>query len=610
MPPTAPSARRDLLAEDVSAVEALRVVVEGVRRVPWLFALSVLGSIAWAASIIAVSRAVGWATGEVLEPAAGGAGGGWRAAAGALGVVLGAYLLQAASMLVRRIAGGLVTFRLGATFRRLVTDAYLRLPLSWHRRHPGGQLLSNANADVDATWRIFMPLPMFIGVIFLLVFAGIQIVLVDPLLAAVAGVVFPVLAGLNYWYQRSMSPRAQRTQELRADVSRIAHESFEAGVLVKSMGREERETARFGRSAQELRDAAVSMGRVRGVFDPLIDVLPQLGTLAVLVVGTLRARQGEVTTAEVVQVAYLFTLLAMPVRALGWVLSEAPTSAVGWRRVRSVLDTPGGPARGGRALPGQGGLSVELRGVSHHHEDATGSAALDAVDLSVPAGRTLALVGPTGAGKSTLASLLLGLLPTTSGEVRYDGVPLEELSPEALVGAVVLVEQTAFMFDDSVRFNVTLGDDRFTDEQVWEALEIACAADFVHGLEGGLHQQVGERGGSLSGGQRQRIALARAIIRRPRLLVLDDATSAVDPAVERQILTRLREGTTDMTVVVIAYRMATIHLADQVAVIDRGRVLAQGQHEELLRSQPVYAGVVGAYARDHAERTAEREAAR
>lgn len=610
MPPHAPkaSASADLLDEQVSTLEALRVVRQGVRREPGYLTLAVLGSVVWAASIVAVARAIGWAVETIVEPAARSGGVGLRTALWGFVVVLAAYMLQAASMLVRRLAAGMVAFRLGATYRRLVTNAYLRLPLSWHKRHPGGQLLSNANADVETTWRIFMPLPMFIGVLFLLFFAGVSIYLVDPVLAAVAGVVFPILAVLNLWYQRVMAPRAQLTQELRSEVSRVAHESFEAGLVVKSMGREDAETQRFGRSAGELRDAAISMGRVRGLFDPLIEALPQIGTVSVLVVGTWRAVHGDVTTGDVVEVAYLFTMMAMPVRALGWTLSEAPASAVGWRRVQAVLAAPGGPGTGTRELTGEGGLDVRVRGLTHAHADAPDAPALRGIDLDVPAGETVAVVGSTGSGKSTLASLTLGLLEPTGGHIRYDGTDLADISPESLVEAAALVEQTAFMFDDSVRFNVTLGDESFSEEEVWAALEVARADGFVRELSEGLDQPVGERGGSLSGGQRQRIALARAIIRRPRLLVLDDATSAVDPSVERAILTRLRDGRAGMTVLVVAYRMATIALADRVAYLEDGRIVATGSHAELMASVPGYARVVGAYAADHAERQAAGDA--
>lgn len=608
MPPPAarPSASVDLLDEQVSTWEAMKVVGHGIRREPGYFTVAVIGSVFWAASIVAVSRAIGWAVENVVEPAARQGAISWRTALTGFGVVLAMYLVQAASMLVRRLAAGMVAFRLGATYRRLVTDAYLRLPLAWHKRHPGGQLLSNANADVETTWRIFMPLPMFIGVVFLLFFAGVSIYLVDPVLAAVAGVVFPLLAALNLWYQRVMAPRAQRTQELRADVSRVAHESFEAGLLVKAMGREDAETRRFADSSQDLRDAAVSMGRVRGVFDPLIEALPQIGTLSVLVVGTWRALHGHVSTGDVVEVAYLFTMMAMPVRALAWTLSEAPASAVGWRRVQAVLHAPGGPSTGTTELRGEGGLAVEFDGVHHAHGDAPDSPTLTGVDLTVPAGSTVALVGATGSGKSTLASLALGLVDPTRGEIRYDGVPLPQVSVESLVRNAALVEQTAFMFDDTVRFNVTLGDPSFSDDEVWEALAVARADTFVRALQDGLDQPVGERGGSLSGGQRQRIALARAIIRRPRLLVLDDATSAVDPSVERAILTRLRDAREGMTVLVVAYRMATIALADQVAHLEDGRVTAVGDHAELMASVPGYRQVVGAYADDHAQRQEER----
>jgi ABC-type multidrug transport system fused ATPase/permease subunit len=204
------------------------------------------------------------------------------------------------------------------------------------------------------------------------------------------------------------------------------------------------------------------------------------------------------------------------------------------------------------------------------------------------------VVGPTASGKSTLTNLLTRMLDPDAGSIRVDGIDLRELERGALAEAMALVPQTAFLFDDTVRGNVTLGGE-YSDEEVWAALRAAQADGFVAALSDGLGTQLGERGTSLSGGQRQRISLARALVRRPRLLILDDATSAVDPEVEARILATLREGAQDATLVVVAYRKATIALADEVVHLDDGRVVDRGTHQELLARNEEYARLVNAY---------------
>jgi ABC-type multidrug transport system fused ATPase/permease subunit len=399
-----------------------------------------------------------------------------------------------------------------------------------------------------------------------------------------------------------MSPRMTRAQQLRAEVSSLAHESFDGALVVKTLGREAYETARFGAKAAELRDALVAVGRVRGLFDPAMDALPQLGTLVVLIVGALRLRGGDVAVQDVVSVAFLFTVLAFPIRAIGWVLGELPRSVVGWDRVQHVLQSEGSMPYGEQSAPSAAGpAALEFRGVAFAYDETP---VLRDVTFDVPAGRTVAVVGPTGAGKSTLTSLVARLVDPASGDVRVDGVDVRELRRGALADAVSLVPQTTFVFDDTVRGNVTLGAD-VGDEEVWAALRLAQADRFVRALPEGLGTTVGERGASLSGGQRQRLALARALVRKPRLLVLDDATSAVDPSVEQAILAGLRASSDGTSVLVVAYRRATIALADEVVFVDRGRVVARGTHAELLSRVPGYVNLVTAY--EEAERERERE---
>lgn len=604
--------------------QGLRVIWTGIRQQKKIFTLAVCGSVLWALATVATASAIGYVTEHAVTPAVQSG----EVTAGALWtiflVLFAVLVVNMTGVVLRRVAAAVAGFNLQALYRQRVTRQYLRLPLSWHHTHPSGQLLSNAHADIEAAWQIFNPLPMAIGVIVMLVVAGSQMVVVDPFLALIGFLVFPGLFAANLFFQRVMSPRITRAQQLRAEVAEVAHESFEAGMLVKAMGREQEETDRFGEVTNDLRDSLIRVGRTRGMFEPVIEAIPVLGTLAVLAVGTARVSSGDLSAADVVQMAYLFSILAFPVRALGWVLAEIPRSVVGFRRVDSVLQAKGSMDYGDGALPREGAAHSRAERVSYAYTEPAERAVLGAeeplepetlpvgpqramairdVTLDVPAGQTVALVGPTGSGKSTLTSLMLRLMDTDSGTVTLDDIDLRSVRKGEVPDVGTLVAQQTFMFDDPVRDNVTLGAD-LSDEVVWDALRTARADGFVSGMSGALDAVIGERGGNLSGGQRQRIALARAIVRRPRLLVLDDATSAVDPSIEQAILGGLRETSDGMTVLVVAYRMATIQLADHIVYVEQGQVLDQGTHQELIARCEGYGDLVNAYAREAAERAA------
>ena len=580
----------------------LRHVGRAIGEQPRMFTLAVLGSSLYAAMTVASAYVIGGITERVIIPqvregSAGAAGLTLAAAA-----ILGVAVLKIVGIIGRRLFAGIMSFRLQAEYRRRVTSAYLRLPLSWHQRHPTGQLLSNANSDVEASWFFVSPLPFACGALVMVAITVVALFLTDPLLALVGLVVFPLVFVANAAYSRVMSPRMARAQQLRAEVSEIAHESFDAALVVKTLGREADETARFGARADELRDGLVAVGRVRGLFDPLMEALPSLGTLAVLLVGAERVVAGGATAGDLVSIAYLFTLLALPIRAIGWVLADLPRALAGFDRVTPVLSAEGETAYGDARTAGTGSAAeVSLRDVDFAHTDADERAypVLHGVTVEVAAGRTVAVVGPTGSGKSTLAGLLVRLVDPGDGAVLLDGVDLRLLREGEVAREVAFVPQGTFLFDDTVRGNVTLGAD-LDDEAVRAALQVAAAEDFVDRLPEGMDTRVGERGATLSGGQRQRLALARAVVRRPRLLVLDDATSAVDPSVEARILDALRTADRPATVVVVAYRQATIALADEVLWIERGRLVARGSHAELLAEVPGYAALVQAYQPDAA----------
>jgi len=580
---------------DAVVRRGMRHIGRAIVEQPGMFTLAFLASSLYGGATVASAYVLGEVTDRVVLPALRDGVTSAGALTLAAAAILGVAVLKILGILGRRLFAGVMGYRLQAEYRRRVTGQYLRLPLSWHQRHPTGQLLSNANSDVEAAWFFVAPLPFACGAVVMIGITVAALVATDPWLAVVGLVVFPLVFLVNAVYSQAMSPRMRRAQQLRAEVSEIAHESFDAALVVKTLGREDVETRRFTARADELRDGLVAVGRVRGLFDPLMEALPNLGTLAVLLIGATRVTDGATDPGDLVSIAYLFTLLALPIRAIGWVLADLPRALAGFDRVTPVLDATGETQHGPEAaVAGTGGAGLGLRGVDYGFEGVA-RPTLSGVTFDVAPGSTVAVVGPTGSGKSTLAGLLVRLVDPGTGEVLLDGVDLRSLREGEVSAQAAFVPQGTFLFDDTVRGNVTLGAD-VPDEQVWAALRVAAVDDVVRRLPEGLDTRVGERGATLSGGQRQRIALARAVVRRPRLLVLDDATSAVDPAVEARILDALRDAERPSTVVVVAYRQATIALADEVVWLEGGRVLARGSHEQLLAEVPGYAALVRAYA--------------
>ncbi|MFA9446521.1 ABC transporter ATP-binding protein [Egicoccus sp. AB-alg6-2] len=622
------------------------VIAQALRSAPKPFAWGMAGSTVFAGMTVASSLVLGWVTDNVILPsfAAGETDRGLLVTA--VAAIVGVATLKAIGVFGRRYGAYVAQYGLQAMYRRRVTRRYLQLPISWHRRHPTGELLSNANADVESAFFVAAPLPMAFGASLMLVATAGLLVFTDPFLAAIGFSVGPLLALANWYYQRRMRHAATVAQQARADVSEVAHESFDAALVVKTMGREAAEADKFRGISEDLRDKMIVVGRLRAFFDPVIEALPNVAILLVLLVGAMRVRDGALNAGALVTFAYLFRLVALPIRVFGWLLGELPRAVVGWDRVQRVLDAVGDMVYGRHRERREGGAQSGLDDVSFLHPSSaredlsegspdlaagrpeaepvagqvppgTGDLAVDpdaattrgveAVTFDVEAGSTVALVGPTGAGKSTVASLLVRLYDPDAGLVRFDGRDVKDLDRDQLAADVAIVFQEAFLFDDSVRENITLGGD-YTDEEVEAAARLAQAHDFISTLDAGYDTEVGERGATLSGGQRQRIALARALIRKPRLLVLDDATSAVDPSVESEILRGLSDAALPSTVVVVAYRRGSIALADEVVFVREGRIEGRGTHDDLLREVPAYAALVTAYERQALEAHEERRA--
>ena len=562
---------------------AARLVRDLVRVHPKPFAVATAGAALFAVCTVASSVVLRWVIDHVIDPRFNDGHVAVSTVLTGVGLVVGIGLVRAVGVVVRRTFAGVAHWRIAETVSGQVVDHLVAQPLLWHQQRPTGDLAARAGVDVDASVDILSPLPASTGVVVLVVVSAAWLLYIDLPLGLFAVCIFPVLIGLNLSYQHRVDRFYTAAQDHLGRLSAAVHESFEGVQVVKSFGAEARETERLSSIAWDLRDARVSAVLLRGTFESVLDAVPALANVGIIVLGALRIKSGDLTVGELASMIYMFTLLVFPLRMIGYALSTLPHALAGWGRVREILDDPVGadPAVARGVTSDMDGLS--FRDVSYRFE--SDRPVLTNVSLHIPRGATVALVGTTGSGKTTILRLAAGLIGPDSGSVA--------VRP----GTCALVLQEAFLLADTLRQNICFGQ-TYDDAEAWEALDSAEGRDFVEELPNGLDTEVGERGVSLSGGQRQRIALARALVRRPDLLLLDDTTSALDPATEARVVANLRTALSDATVLMVASRPSTIALADHVIFLSDGAVAASGSHDELLEASPMYRALMEAFELD------------
>jgi ATP-binding cassette, subfamily B, bacterial len=587
------------------AVDGSRLIGRFVRAHPVSFAIAVFGSFNFAAAIVVSAIVVGRITDEVIVPvldAGEPIDGRLRGAVVALALIA---VWKATGIVIRRSGATWMQGRTQADLRTRLVEHLLGLELSWIRRQSTGDLLAVSDSDAGQSTYVLGPLPFASGAFMLLVGSIVVVFLVDPLLGVITGVGLITKVVIDITGAWRTFEQFENVQQRRGVTSGVAHESIDGALTVKALGREDHEVERFTEVSLGLRDELIEVARKFTLYDAIQDALPPLTTVAVLVIGASRIDAGAMTAGDLATMAYLLSLIAFPLRLIGFVLWEVSGSLAAYRRVEKVLAVEESVRYGDLEASAEGSGAARLASDGAVTFGFDEDVVLSDVDIDIRPGETVAVVGPTGSGKSTLVTLFARLWDPTGGAIRLDGRDLRDFARSALAGEVAFVGQEVFLFDDTVRGNIAFGVD-VSEEEVVEAAKLAAAHDFISELPDGYSTRLGERGTSLSGGQRQRIALARALVRHPRLLILDDATSAVDPSIETSILVRLKESAIPSTVVLVAYRRSSISLADRVVYLEDGRVLGQGTHDELVETVPGYARLIRAYEEDAAEREASR----
>jgi ABC-type multidrug transport system fused ATPase/permease subunit len=498
------------------------------------------------------------------------------------GAIIGAGLLRLALTVSRRVIAGSVSLSVEFDLRSRIYGHLQALELGFFDSQQTGQLMSRATVDLQSI-RFFLGYGLiFITQSFLtILLAGTVMIVIKPSLALLALLPVPIVVWTASRYNRRSRPALQEVQQRVAELTAEAEEAVSGVRVIKAFSRERHMLQRFRRSVNRVFDQNVYSTRLRAFYNPLIGFLPNFGLAAVLLVGGNQVINGTLTLGEFTAFFTYVTMLIAPMRTLGIALGMSQRAIASGNRLFEILDREPRISSASEAPPlPEGDGAVELAEVSLRYDGA--EAALTDVSLEVEPGRVIALVGPSGSGKTSLVALLARLYDPTEGIVRIDGADLREVELESLRSQIAFVADDSFLFSATVADNIAYAKPSATREEIELAARRAQAHGFIERLPEGYETLVGERGLTLSGGQRQRMAIARALLADPRILILDDATSSVDAGTEAEIKRGLREALADRTTFIVAHRLSTISLADEVVVIDGGRIVDHGSHEELL----------------------------
>jgi len=521
-------------------------------------------------------------------------------------VIVAAALGRLVLSVLRRLVAGRVSLAVEYDLRGALYGQLQRLELGFFDHQQTGQLMSRATVDLQAV-RFFLGYGLvFIGQSALtILLAAIAMFVIKPGLAAISLAPVPFVILIAYRYGRRSRPALQEVQQRLGELTAEAEENVSGVRVVKAFAREDRQLERFRASVTRVFDQSVYATRLEARYTPMIGFLPNLGLAAILLVGGREVIDGSLNVGDFTAFYAYLLMLITPMQTLGYMLSATQRATASGARIFELLDRAPritAPADAPDLPPGDGRVELVHAGLTF--EGASRPALSDA-NLVVEAGTTVALVGATGAGKTALVSLLSRLYDATTGSVRIDGAEVRTVRIESLRGAIATVNDDPFLFSASVHDNIAYAHADAPREAVEEAARLARADEFIRELPDGYDTLVGERGLTLSGGQRQRIAIARAILADPRILILDDATSSVDASTEQEIKLALREVMAGRTTFVIAHRLSTIALADEIVVLEDGRITDVGTHEELLDRSPLYQQIVEKGLPDPPKRKAE-----
>lgn len=543
----------------------------------------------WTAGKIAVPRLTQLAIDRGIEQ--GGSVLAWALLIALAGVVTGTFTA------LRRFLAFRESRLTESHLREQLFEHVLGLHIGFHDRARTGQLMSRASSDLNQVQMFVVMIPLTVSNLALVVGVSIVLILTDPLLAVVALAPLPFVNWTARRFSQRIHPAVLAVQAEQAQLATVVEESIAGVRVVKGFGAEEVQNERVRAEADDIRRVSLDAARIRARYLPRIDLLPSLGLIAVLAIGGTRVLDGQLTIGALVAFNFYVALLVWPLRTIGMTVAFAQRAAAALERIHEVIGTvpevsdpphpvPLAPMRAGQVLG-----EVRLRHVTFGYGD---DPVLRDLDLHIEPGTSVALVGATGSGKSTITRLLLRFYDVDGGSVEIDGVDVRRLRLAELRRAVGVVFEDTLLFHDTVAANIAFARPDADEMTIRRAAELAGAHGFVEQLPQGYETVLGERGFSLSGGQRQRIAIARALVADPRVLVLDDATSAVDPSTEHQIRAAMRTVMRGRTTMVIAHRPATVALADSVVLLDEGRVAARGIHQELLMTNERYREVLAA----------------